>query len=168
MQLETQRMIVRSWHESDIDAYAKIVAQPEVMQFIGDGRVQDYATAQDSVMGGIEVERERPWLLWAVQHEADQRLIGFCGFAKYLDEIEIGWRLDPEYWRQGLGTEAAGAVLAYGFNDLGFDHVVSVAQTDNTASIKIMKRIGMKYRETTIDSSCGREVVVYETHGAPN
>ena len=141
---------------------------PEVMKFIGDGRVQDYAAAHDFVMGGIKIQRERPWILWAVQHKADQCLIGFCGFARYQDEIEIGWRLDPEYWRRGLGTEAARAVIEYRWNDLGFEHLVSVAQRDNTASIKIMKNIGMKYRERTIDSSCGREVLVYEAHRAPN
>ena len=166
MQLETPRLIIRSWHESDIDAYAEIVAQPEVMKFIGDGGAQDYATAQEFVMRSIETERERPWLLWAVQHKADKRLIGACGFADYQNEIEIGWRLDSAYWRQGLGTEAAGAVLEYGLNNLGLEHVVSVAETGNTASIKIMKKIGMKYRGTTIDTSCDRDVVVYEAHGS--
>ena len=92
--------------------------------------------------------------------------MGFCGFASYGEEIEIGWRLAPEYWRQGFGTEAARAVLEYGLNDLGFHSLVSVAQTENIASIKIMQRIGMTYRETTIDNSCGREVVVYATSAA--
>ena len=164
MQLETQRLIIRSWQKNDVDPYAKIVAQPEVMQFIGNGRSQDFSIAQAFVTRCIDIERDRPWLLWAVEHKADQQLIGFCGFAPYGDEIEIGWRLDREYWSQGFGTEAARAVLDYGLKKLGFDHVVSVAQTDNTASNEIMKGIGMKYREITIDSSCGRETVVYQTH----
>ena len=59
MRLETERMIIRSWRESDVDEYAKIVAQPEVMKFISDGRVNDYATAEAFVLRGIEVERDR-------------------------------------------------------------------------------------------------------------
>jgi RimJ/RimL family protein N-acetyltransferase len=164
MQIETQRLIIRSWQENDIDAYAGIVAKPEVMKFIKDSSMHDFETARDFVMRAIKVERERPWILWAVQHKTDQRLIGFCGFSKYKDDIEIGWRLNSEYWRRGLGTEAAGAVIEYGWNDLGFEHVVAIAQMGNTASIKIMKKIGMTYRETTIDKSCGREIVVYEAN----
>ncbi len=163
MRLETPRLIIRSWHERDVDAYAAIVADPEVMRFIGNGRVHDHAEAQAFVQRGIEVERERPWLLWAVEHAVDRRLIGFCGFAPYGTEVEIGWRLASAYWRRGLGTEAARAVLRYGLDDLGLPHVVSVAQTENVASIRIMNRIGLRYRETTIDDSCGREVVVFES-----
>ena len=73
-------------------------------------------------------------------------MIGFCGFWDgFAPDVEIGWRLLPKYWGQGLATEAATAVMEYGFRRWGFLRLISLAQTENKASIRIMQKLGMEF-----------------------
>ena len=160
MKIETESLI-RSWQEADIQRYAQIVANPLVMKYIGSGDIQDYEDASKFISRATAFERERGWTLWAVENRANNDLMGFCGFAPWQDEIEIGWRLDNIYWRSGYGTEAAVAVLNWGRKTFCFPKVVSIAQKQNIASIKIMKKIGLKFERETIDERCDREIVVY-------
>jgi len=68
---------------------------------------------------GIEVAKTRGWILWPVIHRDDAVLIGFCGFSdEFPPDVEIGWRFLPDYWGKGLATEAAKAVMQYGFDTI--------------------------------------------------
>ncbi len=81
-----------------------------------------------------------------LRKEADQ-LIGFCGL-RFIDEtpeIEILYGLWPEFWRKGFATEAARAVLRYGFEVCGLDRIVAGADPPNSASLRVMERLGMKF-----------------------
>ena len=95
-------------------------------------------------MNNAKQSRTRGWVLWPVIHRADSRFIGFCGFGEEDNsEVGMGWRLLPEYWGQGLATEAAAATLQHGFATWGFSHVVAYVQKPNAASIRVMEKIGM-------------------------
>ena len=75
---------------------------------------------------GIEVAKTRGWILWPVIHRDDAVLIGFCGFSdEFPPDVEIGWRFLPDYWGKGLATEAAKAVMRYGFDTFGFGPLLS-------------------------------------------
>ena len=97
MNLETPNLIIRGWTEDDIERYAAIIAKPPVMKYIGDGRTRTRDDARRFIRNAIAAEDERGWLLWAVEHRADHKLIGFCGFAEHQGQVEIGWRLDEPY-----------------------------------------------------------------------
>jgi len=100
------------------------------------------------------------WTLWPVIHREDGVLIGSCGFWDgFPPDVEIGWRVLPEYWGQGLATEAATAVLGYGFETCAFDRVVAVAQPANRPSIRVMEKLGMRFEANFVHR--GIEAVRY-------
>jgi RimJ/RimL family protein N-acetyltransferase len=67
-----------------------------------------------------------------------------------VDEREIGYRLDPEFWDKGLATEAASTALQYGFERLNFLYVLGIVERENAASVKVLKKLGMKYKKKTV------------------
>jgi RimJ/RimL family protein N-acetyltransferase len=84
--------------------------------------------------------------------------------------VEIGWRLGHEHWGRGLATEAARAVLDFGFADLALERVVSIHQVGNDASARIMVKLGLRFERETVEPRVGRRLHVYcrtrEEHGA--
>ena len=144
MRLETDRLILRGWTDDDLDPYARIVADPEVMKFIGDGRVQGRDQAEKFIQAMRAYEQGRGWHLWAVERKADGQLLGYCGYGLLDDQLDFGWRLGREFWGQGYGTEAARAALDYGVAAYGFTEIRSVAYAENRASIRIMEKLGLR------------------------
>jgi ribosomal-protein-alanine N-acetyltransferase len=94
---------------------------------------------------------KRGWGLWAVEIDATGTFAGFVGLnpatfgAPFTPANEIGWRLARAYWNQGVATEAAQAVLDYGFGVLGLDEVVSFTATANHSSQRVMQKLGMHH-----------------------
>jgi [ribosomal protein S5]-alanine N-acetyltransferase len=87
-------------------------------------------------------------------------LIGFCGFSdEFPPDVEIGWRFLPEYWGRGLATEAARAVMQYGFDTFGFGRLVYVSQRANQRSIRVAEKLGMAFERSFVHK--GKEVVRY-------
>jgi len=92
---------------------------------------------------------DNKYTLWAVEEKATQTFMGFVGLwspeweADFTPCIEIGWRLGSQYWGKGYATDAAKAVLNYGFNNIGLDEVVSFTSSKNIRSIRVMEKIGM-------------------------
>lgn len=159
MYLQTQRLIIRSWQAEDVAPYARIVANPDVMRYIGDGSTHTYEQAQHFVHTMMAMERERGWIYWAVTCQTTLELMGFCGFGVMDEQLDFGWRYGKQYWGRGLGTEAAQAVLCYGIRTFGFQEVRAVAYTDNRASIRIMGKVGMHVDR--FDSKYNQQVAHY-------
>ena len=86
---------------------------------------------------------------YAVMVKGPDEFIGYIGLAipmflpEILPAVEIGWRLDHAVWGRGLATEGARACLPVAFDDLGLDSLVSIAHTENVASIRVMEKLGM-------------------------
>jgi RimJ/RimL family protein N-acetyltransferase len=91
---------------------------------------------------------------FAIIHRADNRLIGYCGFFHQqvdgTEEIEIGYRFDPDYWSRGLATEAAQAVRDHAFRDLKLQRVISLIHPDNAPSCRVAEKNGMKIEKKTV------------------
>lgn len=159
--LETERLNLRDWVPDDWVRFKPLVVDPRVVKYINQGRTWSDAKIENRVREYIEVGLTRGWNLWPVIHRADAKLIGFCGFSDgFLPDVEIGWRLLPDYWRQGLATEAAEATLDYGFCRWNSPRVIAIAQIPNRASIRVMEKIGMQFDGTFDDR--GTEVVRYD------
>jgi ribosomal-protein-alanine N-acetyltransferase len=128
-----------------------VMTDPRVLRHIGDAKPWPEQRVRRFVEAGIEKARTRGWVLWPVIHRDDAELIGFCGFGDgFAPDVEIGWRLRPEYWGRGLATEAARAVMDYGFHTWGFPRLISVAQPANLASIRVMEKLGMTYERSFV------------------
>jgi RimJ/RimL family protein N-acetyltransferase len=166
--IATERLVLRGWDiAGDLDAYAAICADPEVMRFIGDGSTHTRAESADRLRAFEVTWQERGFGLFAVELTKTGELIGFTGLAlpDFLPEImpavEIGWRLALPHWGQGYATEAARAALAFGFDRVGLERIVSVHAAGNDASANVMRKIGMHFDRETIHPGNGRTVRVY-------
>jgi RimJ/RimL family protein N-acetyltransferase len=145
--LETRRLLLRTWKEADREPFAAMNADPRVMEFLPGVHSRDES---DAFADRIEAHlRRNGFGLFAVESRAKQEFIGFVGLAvpsfeaHFTPCVEIGWRLDYEYWGQGLATEAAGAIASYGGEALGMREIVSFTVPANWRSRRVMEKIGM-------------------------
>jgi RimJ/RimL family protein N-acetyltransferase len=145
--LATERLLLREWRDSDREPFAAMNADPRVMEhFRG---TMDRAESDALVDRIVTHWADDGHGLWAVERTADRRFIGFVGLtppnfeAAFTPCVEIGWRLAPEAWGQGLATEAARAVLRFGFERLGLAEILSWTVPANLRSRAVMARIGM-------------------------
>ncbi|HVX10779.1 MAG TPA: GNAT family N-acetyltransferase [Pirellulales bacterium] len=142
--LETERLFVREWAHDDWKRFKPLATDPRVLKYIGRGELWSDERVQQFVWRGIETAKTRGWILWPVIHRADTELIGFCGFSDgFQPDVELGWRLRPDYWGRGLATEIARAVMDYGWTRFRFDRLISVIQPDNRPSIRVAEKLGM-------------------------
>ncbi len=168
--LETDRLLLRVFRPEDLDAFAQIEADPEVMRFYPSGpRPREWA--ERGVRSFIRTQEERGFSLWAVVHKADGPLIGYCGLVPQTlngaEEVEVGYKLARAYWGQGLATEAARAVRDWGFAHLGVPRLVSLIDPGNAASIRVAEKSGMRH-ETDAEydgKTCGIYAVRREEWG---
>ncbi|MCQ1528429.1 GNAT family N-acetyltransferase [Lutispora saccharofermentans] len=146
-QLETERLYLRHFKTGDIDEYSKIMGQDEVGQWLPRGRGYTKEEVEKSMAGMSKHWEEKGYGIWAVIEKESGKIIGHCGlnFVKQNDEVEVLYALGKEYWGLGYATEAAGAALDFGFDVVGLDRIVAFAKTDNTASKKVIEKIGLKY-----------------------
>lgn len=156
---ETRRLLIRSWKPADIESYAKIVANPAVMQFIGKGEVQSYDDAENYIRECQAHFSSHGWSRFAVECRETQTLAGFCGFKHYNGELDFGWRYAPEFWNRGIGTEAARAVLDLGIKVFKFPRIVCIAYEENKASIRIIEKLGLKFEKNLTLN--GKKVLQY-------
>ncbi len=159
--LETDRLLLREFNESDIGPLAAINADAEVMRHLGDGRTLTRTETWRQVAFLLGHWRLRGYGMWAVERKENGELIGRVGF---LDPegwpgFELGWTLGRPYWGNGYATEAARAALQYAFEVLRQPEVISLIYPANRSSIRVAERLGERLMSTT--ELFGREVLVY-------
>jgi len=153
MWLETDRLLIRDWQpETDAQAAIAIYGNPAVTQWIGDKSLD---TTVEAVQARLERYRDRassfPGLdCWAVLTQSPPAIVGTLLLMPLPDRqnlpssnIEIGWHFRPESWGHGYATEAAQAVLVYGFDTLELPAIYAVTLLDNKRSIRVAQRLGM-------------------------
>src|SRR5690606_7313539 len=84
---------------------------------------------------------------WAVINKETGEFLGWCGLKLDGNETDIGFRFFEKFWNKGYATESAKACLDYGFNDLRLNEIIGRAMKENTASIKVLEKIGLKYEK---------------------
>ncbi|MEP7057233.1 MAG: GNAT family N-acetyltransferase [Caldimonas sp.] len=148
IELETPRLRLRRWQESDRAPFAALNADPVVMEFFPAlvGRV-----ASDASIDGWQAQFvERGWSNWAAEICATNEFIGFVGLSvprrvlPFSPCVEIGWRLARAHWGKGYASEAARTVLRIGFEALGLEQIVSFTALGNRRSRAVMERIGLR------------------------
>ncbi len=142
--LETERLLLRPFREADLDAYARICADPEVMRHMGDGQPLSRPDAWRQMAFFLGHWQLRGFGLWAAEHRATGALIGRIGLhqPEGWPGLEVGWLLGRAWWGQGLATEGGRAALEHAFHRLGAIHVISVIQPGNAASIRVAEKLG--------------------------
>jgi RimJ/RimL family protein N-acetyltransferase len=143
----TERLLLRQWKDADVPVFAKINADPEVMEFFPGVLSEDES---DDMAQIIRVKISiNGWGFWAVERRDDNKFLGFVGLNAPHYElpvspcIEIGWRLGREYWGNGYASEAARKCLEIAFKRLNLCEVYSFTSVLNLRSRAVMERIGM-------------------------
>lgn len=145
--LETSRLSFRRLTMNDLDDLFALYHAPDVRKYYSEG-IPDYE----------ETRRELEWIvgecypkygfgLWATILKETGTLIGRCGLCPMdiegKEEIEVAYMLDSQYWGQGLATEAAKAILKYGFETVGLSRLISVINPGNIGSARVAEKMGM-------------------------
>jgi RimJ/RimL family protein N-acetyltransferase len=158
--LETERLRLRPFRRSDIDAYAELNADPEVLRFDG-GKPWDRGRSWRHLafllghwqLGGAG--------MWAVELKETGAFVGSVGFSEPegWPGFELAWWLARRFWGHGYATESAQAALDYAFDILQKDRVISLIHPENRASIRVAERLGE--RELGRIEHFGREMLCY-------
>lgn len=148
-EIETERLLLRRWRDSDLEAFVAMNADARVMEHF-----PSLSSRQESeaLMARIRAHFDRHGFgLWAVELKHGDPFIGFVGLgrvsfeAHFTPAVEIGWRLAHASWGHGYASEGARASLRFAFRELGLDEVVSFTTVANHRSRAVMERIGMHH-----------------------
>ena len=147
LELETPRLRMRRWRESDHAPFAAMNADPAVMEFFGSPPSR---AASDASINAWQAQlTAQGWSNWAVELRESGEFIGFTGLSvprrtfSFSPCVEVGWRLARKFWGKGFATEAARAALRVAFQRLALLEVVSFTAVGNLRSRSVMERIGM-------------------------
>ena len=160
--LETERLLLREFDEGDAPVFFALGSNPAITRYTGDGGLTGIEHA-------LAVLRARPMAdyakygfgRWACVLKESNRVVGFAGL-KYLgdlQEVDIGYRLLPEYWGLGLATEASRAAVHYGFAHLGLEQIIGLVVPANVASVRVLEKIGLKF--TGMVKNQGQDLAKY-------
>ncbi|MGI0013419.1 MAG: GNAT family N-acetyltransferase [Nitrososphaera sp.] len=149
--LETDRLILRRLLPNDLDSLFALYSDPEVRRYFPEGTLT-YEETKEELEWFLNGHPQHPQLgLWATIHKETNQFIGRCGLLPWTidqrPEVEVAYMLAKEYWGQGLGTEAAQAILHYGFERLQLSRLICLIDRENQASIKVARNIGMTFEK---------------------
>lgn len=153
--IETKRLLFRRLTLSDLDALAELYRDPEVRRYFPEG-TRTYEETKRGLEHFIKGYVQHPQLgFWATIYKATGTFIGRCGINPQMiegrPELEVGYLIGKAYWRQGLGGEAAQAIVDYGFEQLGLSRLICAIDPENQASIKVAEKIGMRLERAAMD-----------------
>ncbi len=147
--MQTDRLILRTWRDDDLTAFAELTADARVMRHFPATLSREES---DAVAARIRAHiDEHEFGFWAVEVPGGAAFIGFVGLSRPRFEahftpcVEIGWRLAHAHWGKGYATEAARAAVDFGFSELDLDEIVSFTVPANGGSRRVMEKLGMTH-----------------------
>ena len=148
MIVETARLRIRELTVDDAEFIFGLVNEPSFHENIGDKGVRNLDDAREFILEGPWAShREQGYGQFLVELKESGDPVGVCGllYREALDVSDIGCAFKPAYWRQGIASEAACAVMEYGRSTLGIDKIVGLTTETNIASIKALEKLGMSF-----------------------
>ena len=148
--LETDRLILRQFSPDDAEFILELVNDPSFIQNIGDRGVRSLEDAQRYLeTGPIASYARKGFGLWLVQLKESGESIGMCGLIKRdtLEDVDIGYAFLPKFWSKGYAVESARAVREYGHKTIGLKRLVAITDPANEGSIRVLKKIGLKFEK---------------------
>jgi ribosomal-protein-alanine N-acetyltransferase len=148
-ELRTGRLLLRRWRPEDREPFARLNADPRVMEHFPKVLTREESDQRVDLMD--QHLAEHGFAQWAVEVPGVAPFIGFIGLshprfeARFTPCVEIGWRLAAEHWNQGYATEGARAAMHFGFRFLHLQEIVSFTVPANVRSRRVMEKIGMEH-----------------------
>ncbi len=144
--VQTERLLLREFDESDAAAYYMLGSDPAVTRFTGTGMLTSLEHALQVLRANPLTDyKQHGFGRWACVLQETGKVVGFAGLKRLddLGEVDIAFWLLPACWGTGLATEAACAVLQYGFEHLLLERIIGLVDPQNTASIRVLEKLGM-------------------------
>ena len=145
--LRTERLLLRGWRDEDVEPFAALNADADVMAHFP-ARLTRHET--EAMIERVVARWDKDGHgLWAVEVPGVAPFIGFIGLARqefpaaFTPCVEVGWRLARDHWGQGYAPEGGRECLRWGFDELGVDEVVSMTTETNHKSRRVMEKIGL-------------------------
>jgi RimJ/RimL family protein N-acetyltransferase len=143
--LTTPRLHLYPVTAADRDVLHRHWTAPDVRRYLLDDLIVDLQWVEDEIARSRNHFLHHNWGLWRLAHRDDGAFVGVCGYRDFFQppEPQLLVSIEPSYWKQGLGSEAARRVIEYGFEKIGFDRVKACTDAPNVASQQLMERVGM-------------------------
>ena len=158
--LETSRLILKQFCEEDAPYLFELNSDPDVTRYVGEGAFSSLDEVYTFIRNYGQYEKYKMGRLNMFDKQTGE-FIGWCGL-KFLEDstqVDLGYRLLKRHWGKGYATEASIACLDYGFNTLNLQRIIGTAMQENTASIRIFEKLGLKHSHDINDH--GQPCVVY-------
>ncbi len=154
-ELETRRTILRRLTLQDAEALQGIMGDPEVMRFVGNNKPISLERTRALIEKTLTHFADHGCGFYAVIEKASGRFVGYSGFTlKNPDVPELGYGFEKASWGKGLGWETASAVVEFLRTHFNFRRICATVDPANTASVRILQKLGMKRSERRLDEYC--------------
>lgn len=155
MKIETDRLIIRSIREADLEPLAALWADPEVTYYMGGRR--NYEEVLKTLREDAQLNPQPAFDLWPVIEKETSQIIGHCGILEKdiegKSQYEIVYVLAKSAWGKGFATEVANSLKDYVFNQLGLKRITALIDPDNLESEIVATKIGLRYERDTVRPS---------------
>lgn len=163
--IETERLILREFVAADFEAVYAFSSNKEVQKYTGDVLLTSLEEAKKIIKNvWFNDYKTYGYGRWAVIYKPDNTLIGFAGL-KYLPEFQetdIGFRFLPKYWGKGIASEVSKEIISYGFEVLQLQRIIGIADPKNSASCKVLEKIGLQQYKVADYDGDGKRYNWYE------
>jgi [ribosomal protein S5]-alanine N-acetyltransferase len=159
--VHTARLMLRPLAVRDATAFHRLLVEPSVRRYLLDDTIVSRAWAEHEIRQSRALFASTGCGLWSLRVLGRPALAGFAGYRYFLEppELQLLYALDPAHWGHGLATEAAAALVRYGFERLGFAEIRAGTDEPNSASIRVLERLGMRFAERRLVD--GKPTLIY-------
>jgi RimJ/RimL family protein N-acetyltransferase len=162
--LETKRLTLRHYTESDAKFIKRLLNEPSFITNIGDRKIETLDDARAYISARLITSYEKNGFgLYMVELKSSKIPIGMCGLVKRdpSEDPDIGFAFVPEAWRKGYAEESSLGVLNYAKNKLKLKRILGITIPTNVGSIKTLEKIGLKFEKISTSKDDGKEIRVY-------
>lgn len=148
-QIETARLFLRPFRGDDLHDLHRLWTNAEVRRYLWDDLRVTRAQVLGEIAKSVECFETCGFGLWTLRDKSLELLLGFCGLRRFgqAQDVEILYGIAPQHWGQGLATEAARAVLHFGFQYCNLPAIYAGADPPNSASLRVMEKLGMEFAD---------------------
>ena len=146
--ITTDRLTLRAFANPDLEAFAEIVADPEVMRYATyTGEPMSRGQAWNWICLMLGHWQLREYGIWAIEERDTGQLLGRIGlqYLDWFDDVELVWMLKRSAWGQGYASEATQAAVQYGFETIQLTRITAIIHLGNVPSIGLAERLGMSF-----------------------
>ncbi len=163
--IKTRRLVLRPQSLNDFDGFFAMSKDPEVMKFIGDGSIFHWTreVAFSKFRDQVATPATAGTGAMSIYRKSDMQYLGWCAIShsRFLNDLELGYRLCRDAWGRGYATEAGYAMLSAAYQTSDADRILARTHPENTASIRVLEKLGFKFFYPIFSKPVQREIPVY-------